>query len=349
MVLVLVFSTFRAKNEKAQRNILILSLLPIFFMIAFHGEWSGDYEGYLVDYHYMHSLSLSQLIEMDLHSELGFRFLCWLIPSHQWLIVIQALWIAVFLYCVFYNFIPKKYWPVAFAVIFFSPSLLLADISAIRNGIAVGFFLMGVYFLCEGKKWKYIVLIIIGGFFHTSAFVFLPLVFLNAGTGNRSIRIWIFSIVTVGLITLLTPKSYFEILSVILDTQIFERYQGYVQGDIEIAIAHGLSNIFTIFTAVVLLIELKKDYYTFGERLMIQLGLIWAIMSWLPTDITARFMFYLCYVMIISLTIVAGKSKNKIVKYGCIAMPLLYYANAFNVYRTTDFFVERWFEYHLFF
>lgn len=349
LVLVLLFSIIPVNSAKAKRDILILSLLPVFLIIALHGDWSGDYVSYYFEYHYMHSLGLSQLLEMDLHSELGFRLLCWLIPSHQLLIVIQALWISVFLYCLFYNFIPKKYWPVAFAVIFFSPSLLLGDISAVRNGIAVGFFLVAIYYLSLGKKWAYVALVVAGGFFHTTAFFFLPLVFLNAGAGNRSIKIWIFFIVIVGFISLLTPKSYFKMVSVILDNQLFSRYKAYVEDASGMVIARGLSNIFTLFTAVVLLIEFKKDYYTSSEILMIQLGLIWAILSWLPTIITARFMFYMCYPMIASLTIVAGKSKNVVVKYGCLAMPLLYYANTFNTYRTTDFFMEHWLQYHLFF
>ncbi len=119
--------------------------------------------------------------------------------------VILKMIIASFLNCVIFRFI-KKHCKAIFLGVFFYAIFMYFDLNfnTLRQSMAIGFFLIGYEYLCQGKVIKYILFIGIGFLFHSSAIVFLPILCLPYVKLNKLLIIIILSCTVICLYLALT-------------------------------------------------------------------------------------------------------------------------------------------------
>jgi hypothetical protein len=125
-----------------------------------------------------------------------------------------------------------KYYSLAFLTFFIMNGLGIM-FNLYRNSIALSFFLLSLNFLKEKKFTKYLILNLLGGCFHYSALLFIPLYFLLNKDIPKKI-IWILFIIA-NFIFLLKIKwlSYIlgDIVSIINISQISDKINAYSSGN----------------------------------------------------------------------------------------------------------------------
>ena len=113
----------------------------------------------------------------------------------------------------------------------------------IRTGVLSAFMLLSVKPLCEGKKWQALLLLAIGGFFHYSVLMLIPLFFLSNEVMSKKQRVlW-------GMAVPLGYFFYFSGFSLLLNIAVELPYLGpklaLYQTDAERGIIQTSLNVFT--------------------------------------------------------------------------------------------------------
>lgn len=159
---------------------LKLSFVLIFLFLALRFNFGNDYQAYLMRF----DLYKSEKISYDLFSydffEPGWILLNWLFKKLGFFSM--NFFLAFLSSIIYYRFIvkyvlPKYYWLAVFFYVF-NINLLLIQLSAMRQTIAIILFVFSIDFLNENKMLKYILCIVLASFFHYSSILLLALFFL---------------------------------------------------------------------------------------------------------------------------------------------------------------------------
>lgn len=170
-------------NTPRNKKYFYLSFLVIFLFLALRYDFGNDYMTYYNYFSHVHDSPLNDLLNFRDYRyfgfmEIGFTFLNKLFPSFYLMIVILALFSCYTYYSIINLYVaPNLKWLSVFLFLF-APGLMLTQSTAIRQSIAICIFLLSVRFLINRNIWKYILLICIGGLFHRSAFILLPMYFI---------------------------------------------------------------------------------------------------------------------------------------------------------------------------
>lgn len=177
--------------------------LAFFFLWIFSSlryKFGNDYDSYenifkiieksnIADYNFISSYEIGFVLLNRIFSGVGFNMMLSLISLFS---------------CITYFYFIKKYvkknlrW-IALSIYMLNPFLFLIHLSAIRQGIAICIFIWSLKFIERKKFTKYAIMIGIALLFHKSAFLLLPLYFLNNKT-FQSKHIFLF----VGVLAYLT-------------------------------------------------------------------------------------------------------------------------------------------------
>jgi hypothetical protein len=102
-------------------------------------------------------------------------------------------------------------------IIYISNFYILHEMTQIRIGLASGFFLLAIPYIVKRNFFKYVVLILIGTFFHLSILITIPLYFIESkkikplfwlGLLVINLLFYIFHLSLMDLALLFTPESY---------------------------------------------------------------------------------------------------------------------------------------------
>lgn len=102
-------------------------------------------------------------------------------------------------------------------IIYMSNFYILHEMTQIRIGLASGFFLLAIPYIVKRNFFKYLILILIGTFFHVSILITIPLYFIESkkikplfwlGLLMINLLFYIFHLSLMDLALLLTPESY---------------------------------------------------------------------------------------------------------------------------------------------
>ncbi len=94
----------------------------------------------------------------------------------------------------FRRYVQKKYIPLAYAVFFVFQGFVM-EVNLLRNSKAIVLFMLSIPYLQNRKFLKYAVLNVIGGMFHVSGFLYIPLYFVLNRNFNRK---FIFAVFLIG-------------------------------------------------------------------------------------------------------------------------------------------------------
>jgi len=87
--------------------------------------------------------------------------------------------------------------------VYMSDYYILHDMTQIRASVASGFMLLCIPALVDGKKGKAFLMIAMATFFHYSAIMLLPLLFINNKPLNKYWKIGLFAVIPIGIVMML--------------------------------------------------------------------------------------------------------------------------------------------------
>ncbi|MDO8965704.1 EpsG family protein [Algoriphagus sp.] len=161
---------------------LFFSVFCIFIFLAIRYDYGNDYFSYLDQFYEIQrysSFSISNFIIKG--NEIGWVYLNYFFGPLGFFAM--QIFLAAFSCFVLYRFIknyvsPKYYWFAIFIYIF-QPYHMLVLSSAMRQAVVVSLFLLAIDFLIKKQSIHYIVVVLLGSLFHSTAYFLLPLVFLS--------------------------------------------------------------------------------------------------------------------------------------------------------------------------
>lgn len=341
LLFVIIINSFPSKNEKSYRIKLIISLLAITLMESLRVGWGPDY------YNYENSFISGNFL-LDGKGEIGFRLLQSIMPSYRMLLVVAALWYSVGLYILFTDYVPTKYWRLAFILLFLAPTAILGNMTGLRTGIALVFLILAIRSLDNGRRLLFIVYIIAGSLFHFSLIVFMLLFFVPKGISRTKKSIVFVAFIILALLSAIVPQVWLQLVNELINyVDPFEKYSYYME-DFELSSGRrGLSYVLLFYLLYEVLLCLEKTDLTKSHYLLVRLSLLWFFLSCSPAiGLSARFYYYLDVIFICAMIIVLSHRKNSISRILIIAALLLYYGLQHYIFYHSSIFNEFWREYH---
>ncbi len=207
--IVLLFSAFVSFLKANTKKILLLPFAVLFVFAALRYDYGNDYMSYMNMYDIITETDRDTLI-----NEWFFVFLNEIIPSFQLLLAIVSLFFLFTVYKLITDNVELEYLGFAFLIFVINPYLFLVNLSAVRQSIAIGLFIIAVGFAYKKKIIPYIAIIILAALFHNSAIVLLPIYFL--ANGNRIKKWQLITVIAVFLFFLLTPEVLYAFIEEVL-------------------------------------------------------------------------------------------------------------------------------------
>lgn len=214
------------QNKKKQKKLLfILVFVPLILYFGTRIDMGVDYEDYYEQFYNHKDWTFSHylMIYSGEKFEPGFFFLEKLFPTFNSLIFACTLLYMIPLAIFFYEYIPKKYYALAFVLFLFNPKIF-DSIIAMRSSIVVGLFLLAVLLRNRGFRKSAIIVVGLSGTFHLSGYFLFPAFLIsdkNLKKHYNFLYVFIISLVVLALLsktvfgTLLTQLSgYVNELSV---------------------------------------------------------------------------------------------------------------------------------------
>lgn len=261
-----------AEDKKLIKHGLKISFLIIFLFLALRYDYGNDYAGYLDGFYEVNKHSWIDYTNTKelFHYEAGWVFLNRLFEPLGFFAMIAFL--AAFSCYVLYRFmrkyVPLKYYWLAVFFYVFTPNLMLIQLSAMRQALAIIIFLIAFDYLYQKKVIPYVLLILLASTFHSSAILLLaiyPLSLINWKINNAlAISIILAHISLFFIADILAP-----IINNIM-TSYFERYEVYQ--DNKAVLGTGLGLIY--FTLLLSFIVFSAKKYKLENALIIKLSII---------------------------------------------------------------------------
>lgn len=203
--LLLVFITTRRYKGNVYFRYLPYIVILIFMAIRYD---YGDGRVYRVVFNHIHSVGTMKGVEPL------YVWINKLLPNYDMVIAITSLFFVLAIYYVLSRTLTLRQRGFALLVMVVHPYILMVDMSAIRQSIAIALILLGVYVANEHRNVFFIPFCLIAALFHKSAIIMLPLVFLFDKKHFTTIMKW--AILAVTIFFLIVPNRLFQLLEMAL-------------------------------------------------------------------------------------------------------------------------------------
>lgn len=220
LITIVLCNTNYQESKSGYLKHLIIAFIPLFLFSSLMVGYR-DEESYIPIYNAIHAMP-TFIPDMEAHSEVGFQFLCYIMPSLRLLQIFDALLMCSAFVVFFYNNVPSNRLKLAFTLLFLSGNYsIYFIICSMRNGIAISLLLLGFSLLQNRKIIFFILLTLLASLFHTTALFAFPLAFIVGRSSEFTLKelfvwlgCWLFFIVTstTGIMSRLTPfiNEYFD-------------------------------------------------------------------------------------------------------------------------------------------
>lgn len=324
-----------------------LSILLLFVFLAFRYDFGNDYLAYNDLFNEFSVLAIEDAIKYDGRVEIGWILLCMLFKPIGFFGLVFALVIfqlyvlikIIFKYCP-----PNLYWFAIFIFIFI-PDNMLINASAIRQSIAISFFLLMVDSIVERKYLKVLFYFFVAYNFHTS--ILLTILFLVPILLSSRINNSIFCFISILIFPILylfrqDLGDYFFQLSFFSDA--FEKYLIYSEsGDLGSGVG-ALYNFLLLSFFLFVLSSLNQS-----ERLIVKLASITYFITPLAVYIAmlSRINFYFEMLYIVAMPLMISHLKNVYVKYAIIALIIIWTLYVYYGFYQNPLWMEKYSTYKL--
>lgn len=207
-----IFSVFFAwlESSKLSKSGLKISVFIIFLFLALRYDFGNDYTGYLQNF-----LNINKFDNVNIDSfNIKGNEIAWFYLNRFFkplgffsLVIVLSAFNCYVLYRFIRKYVPHKYYWFAIFLYTFQTSQMLILSSAMRQSVAVSFFLISIDFIVKRKIFHYLVTIFIASLFHTSAVILFPLILLSYLNWNLKFRHIILVLILFTLPLLLLDKA----------------------------------------------------------------------------------------------------------------------------------------------
>lgn len=327
-----------SRTDKEWHWKLFVTFLPLFLFAALRVNFGNDYDNYEMFFNEFHQNSF--IFDDTSRSEIGYQFLCYIMPSFRSMLVLNAFMLCLALAVFIDKNVPRAYFWLAIVLIFLNPEKnIYGNLVGMRNGFVVTGFLLGFVLIQKRKLIAFIILTFALSTIHTAALLFLPLAYVvgrNKVFSERELAIWIFVIVALlassasGLINLATPivESYFD------------RYEYYL----EMTTGHRgflltLSSI-VLFALIIILVMDNRKVLTQEQNSLCRLGLVYVCSSFLGSlAIRANYFFDLFFIGTVISLFSMKKKKNSAISWTLIILSFVMSLYSLRLYLTNAYVV----------
>ena len=298
-IIAIFFSFLETKNTV--KGGLKIAFIFLFLFLAFRYDFGNDYQGYLNNYMVLGGVDDTEFYYRV--NELGWVYLNFFFktlfgpPGFHLMVAAVSGFNCTVAYRFFKKYVPKPYYALAMLLFVLEPNNILVLSSAMRQSIAVSFFLISIDFLLVKKYLKYFFCILLGSLFHTTILVFIPLVLVNLFKWRiKFIYILLFYVLVFILIT--KSNELFSQLDLLLSLNESE-YQSYTSDGQEVQHA-GLGFILSLFLFFVVLFY-NRNHEDGNKNSFIKFTLIavFFLILGLVLNMAARLNYYIFPVIIL--------------------------------------------------
>lgn len=310
LLIVSVLLSLPIKSKKP--TLVFVSFMLIFFFLALRYNFGNDYMAYFNIHESLHSTTKSPA-----GSSLFYKYLNLSLPSFfQVIAVISAIYAAVFYLFITRNLNRSQYW-LGVLILLLNPYLFLIHSSALRQTLAICFFIIAAHFAKKRNAVLYFSFVLAAFGFHTSAIILLPFYFILT---EKKINVaYIFIGLTI-ILFLLFSSLFDYAMSEFL--KLFPGYAIYYENAVQSSLrSFSLSLFFFIF----ILININK---LDGDKIVFaKLGLISAALSLFTIKFAmiSRFGMYFDVFLIVALPCLLSTIKSLPLRWLCLYFIVLIY------------------------
>lgn len=256
-IMSIVISLFQKRFKYA----LSTAFVVITVFLAIRYNFGNDYSTYLTHFDIANNGSLSDALSIE-RFEVGWVILCRLCKPIGFfgMVILLTVFENIILYYVIKKYVPKEWYWLALFCYLFTNSLCLTGLSMMRQFLAMCICLLAFDFAIRRKIVIPLLLVILAGQFHTSAYVCLPFCFIGL---IKDIKLSSFSILLiVGALILLSFSAvslFGNYLVGMIEDSVFNTYEDYIGRDYKNV--SGISTVFNYFLlGIILFMQRKQDF-----------------------------------------------------------------------------------------
>lgn len=346
VILILCNNGVRKGKEK---TILWITVSLLFVFIAFMENYTPDYNNYLELFDRYHG---NQFVDSSFSIEIGFQWLCMVLPSHRMVIVVFALFYCICLYLSLFYFIPDNKWQTAYLLLFTIVPFLMGNISGIRSGFVTCFFLIAILFRNNKSYIRGVALavatIMVGTLFHKSALLLIPLLFMPTRPFKKGTVNFIYSIgIILVLFTLLFPNQLNKWISELLEVFFGEStYEHYLASDVVVRFSvFSIMRLAAVFYMLNIVMTDVNDEKKPLNNLFSKFTVVYLLLCIMPPiPMLDRYQYYFAFPVIISMSNIFTKlpQQKKTVFILCL---VVFIGHQLRMFITTSYFVQFYLHY----
>lgn len=232
------------ESRKILNHGLAFTFGLIFIFLALRYNFGNDYINYLDKFLAINSFSTDSIGFFDQeYMEKAWIYLNLVFGQLGFfsLVALLALFNCYVYYHVIKKYVPPRYYWFAVFLYVFEPSFMLTHLSAMRQSLAIGIFLLSLDYLFRKKPIGYFSLVFIASLFHSSALIVAPLYFLTIIKDSKYKLISLILLILYFLAFFLEDVFPSHISSILGSIDTFERYGIYLNQDsVEINTGFGI-------------------------------------------------------------------------------------------------------------
>ena len=245
--------------QKKKNLLFILVFVPLLLFFGTRVDFGVDYETYLQRFELQHDWDFDQYksYAMGGKFEPGFWWLIKVFPNFNSLVFFLAMLILVPLAILIYEFIPPKYYPLAFLLYLINPRNFESFI-AMRSGVVVGLLLIAILLKYRGYKKISIAVALFSGLFHMSGYFLVPFFLISDRILKKNFSFFSILISIFIVLALISTTFYGELLNRITESiDELSDYKGHVY-DTDYGLGFYIYSLFRVAFVVYILSLLKK-------------------------------------------------------------------------------------------
>ena len=209
------------------RQGLKVSFIIIYIFLAIRFNFGNDYKDYYEDFFTLNRYTSVDFFNNSFSYEPGWLFLCRVFQPVGFFGMVMFL--ALFNCFIYYKFVkrwvPEKYWWLAVFIYVFNPDFMLIHASAMRQSVAISFFLISIPYIYKKDFIRCSLCIAMAWLFHSSSIVLLPVYLIGMFSGKVN-RTWSIVIFAMFLSLFLYGNLFLPSVNVLISGY-FERYEVY--------------------------------------------------------------------------------------------------------------------------
>lgn len=324
-----------AKTDKQWRWKLIWTFLPLFLFGALRVDFGNDYysyEEYFYEFHVSGAFSYNPLS----HAEIGYQFLCYVMPSFRSILVLNSFLLCLSLALFCNRNIPRDYLWLAVLLIFLNVEKnIYGSLVGIRNGFAVTIFLLSFVFIQRRNILLFTCATLLAMSLHSSAVFFLPIAYLvgyNREITIKEIVLWITGIIIILMTSVSGMMDFIE--PFLVDS--YESYNAYLQGNAHRGWLLTATGLLFIYIVLSLFWESRKSLNK-EQNALIRLGLFYLLSTLLGSMNMRAGYFYNMFFIGSVCTMMTTTKKSNLLRIALFVLSIVVSIYSFILWRSANY------------